>query len=97
MPDTLFKLPFALPFLGANFNVLPILMFISMIWMQKMAPAQGNMQGANKFMMQVFMPVFMLIIFYSLPSGLVLYFLLSNVISIGQQQYTRNHLKAQEA
>ncbi len=97
MPDTLFKLPFALPFLGSNFNVLPILMFVSMIWMQKMAPAQGNMQGANKFMMQVFMPVFMLIIFYSLPSGLVLYFLLSNVISIGQQQYTRNHLKAQEA
>jgi len=97
MPDTLFKLPFALPFLGSNFNVLPILMFVSMIWMQKMTPAQGNVQGANKFMMQVFMPVFMLIIFYSLPSGLVLYFLLSNVISIGQQKYTRNHLKAQEA
>jgi len=96
IPDTLFKLPFGLPFLGENFNVLPILMFASMIWMQKLTPAQGNVQGANKFMMQVFMPVFMLIIFYSMPSGLVLYFLLSNAISIGQQQYTRKHLKAQE-
>jgi len=96
-PDTLFKMPFSMPFLGHNFNVLPVLMFVSMIWMQKSNPSQGNVQGANKFMMQVFMPLFMLVIFYSMPSGLVLYFLLSNVISILQQQYTRNHLKNQEA
>ncbi len=97
MPDTLFRMPFSLPCLGYNFNVLPILMLVSMIWMQKSNPSQASVQGANKFMMQVFMPLFMLVIFYGMPSGLVLYFLLSNVISILQQNYTRNHLKNQEA
>lgn len=93
-PDTLFSLGFDLPFLGSNVNILPILMLLSMLWQMKINSAQSSsLQGVNKFLMQYFMPVFMLILFYKLPSGLTLYFLFSNIFGIFQQMYTNKHLK----
>ena len=97
MPDTIFHLPFSIPFLGTAVNVLPLLMLVTMIWQQKVNSSQSNaMQGANKVMMTVFMPAFMLIIFYNLASGLNLYFVVSNLITIFQQKYANKHLKASE-
>ncbi len=93
-PDTLFTLGFEMPFLGSNVNVLPILMLLSMVWQMKINSAQSSsLQGVNKFLMQYFMPIFMLILFFNLPSGLTLYFLFSNIFGIFQQIYTNHHLK----
>lgn len=93
-PDTLFSLGFELPFLGSNVNILPILMLLSMLWQMKINSAQSSsLQGVNKLLMQYFMPIFMLILFYKLPSGLTLYFLFSNIFGIFQQMYTNSHLK----
>ena len=64
------------------FFVLPILMAVSMIAMQKMTPTTLDPAQA-KIMMA--MPVMMTALFFFVQSGVVLYWLTSNVIGIGQQ------------
>lgn len=79
-PDVLADLPFALPFMGDHLSLLPLLMGASMILQQKMTTVDPR-QKAMVYMM----PVFMTVLFYRLPSGLVLYWFVNNVLSIGQQ------------
>ena len=65
---------------GLPINILPIIMGGTMVWQQKMStvdPEQAKMM--------MFMPIFFTFIFYSFPSGLVLYWLVNNVLSIAQQ------------
>ena len=83
-PDALFTMPFALPFLGADFNVLPILMAVAMYFQTKLPPTTG---GGQMAMMNTLMPVIFLFFFYQMPSGLVLYWLVNNLLSIAQQWY----------
>jgi len=64
--------------------VLPILMGISMFVQQKMTPVMGDPRQAK---MMLFMPVVFTFMFLNLPSGLVLYWTLSNVLQIAQQKY----------
>ncbi|MGH7397699.1 MAG: membrane protein insertase YidC [Candidatus Rokuibacteriota bacterium] len=64
--------------------VLPILMGVSMFVQQKMTPVMGDPRQAK---MMLFMPVIFTFMFFNLPSGLVLYWTLSNVLQIAQQKY----------
>ena len=81
-PDALFSLPFSLPFLGNEFNVLPILMSASM-WLQTKITPTANV-GGQMALMNTLMPVIFLFMFYQMPSGLVLYWLVVNIMSIYQ-------------
>lgn len=81
-PDTLAVLPFSLPFYGDHFNLLPILMAVSMILQSKM-----TMQDPKQKAMVYLMPVFMLFLFNNFPSGLNLYYTLFNVLTIFQQKF----------
>jgi YidC/Oxa1 family membrane protein insertase len=81
-PDALFLLPFSLPFLGNEFNVLPILMGASM-WVQTKITPTANI-GGQMALMNTLMPVIFLFMFYQMPSGLVLYWLVVNIMSIYQ-------------
>ncbi len=83
-PDALTQLPFALPFLGSDLNVLPILMAVAMYFQTKMTPTGGA--GGQMAMMNTMMPLFMVFIFYNMPSGLVLYWLI-NTIMQGYQSW----------
>ncbi len=83
-PDRLFRLPWVLPLLGDGFNVLPILMLVSMVVQQKMTPGSSGSSPEQKQMM-TFMPIIFGFAFYNLPSGLVLYWTLSNVLTIVHQ------------
>jgi YidC/Oxa1 family membrane protein insertase len=69
--------------------VTPILMGISQIWQQRLAPATG-MDPAQQKMMLV-MPVFFTFLFLWYPSGVALYWLVNNIWAIGQQ-YMTNYL-----
>lgn len=82
-PDAIATLPFALPFLGADLNVLPILMAIAMYFQTKFTPSTG---GGQMAMMNTMMPLFMVFIFYNMPSGLVLYWLI-NTLMQGYQSW----------
>ncbi len=79
-PDVLFHMPFPLPFLGSDFCLLPILMGISMFLQQKMTTVDPRQK-----MMIYMMPILFTVMFYRLPSGLVLYWFVNNVLSIAQQ------------
>jgi YidC/Oxa1 family membrane protein insertase len=81
-PDTLAHLPFSLPLYGNQFNLLPILMALTMIFQSKM-----TMKDPKQKAMVYLMPIFMLLIFNQFPSGLNLYYTLFNLWSIIQQKY----------
>jgi len=66
------------------YYITPLLMGATMILSQKMSPSSGD-PVQNKVMMV--MPALFTLMFLSFPSGLVLYWLMSNVLSIGQQYY----------
>lgn len=79
--DTLFNLPFSLPMYGDQFNLLPILMAVSMIFQSKM-----TMKDPKQKAMIYVMPIFLLLMFNSFPSGLNLYYTMFNVLTIVQQK-----------
>lgn len=62
--------------------LLPILMGITQLIVQKMSPSGA--EGAQKKMMYI-MPVIITFFVMSLPSGLTLYWFASNILQIGQQ------------
>lgn len=65
------------------FNLLALLMGATMFIQQKMAPTAGDPRQAK--MMLYLMPTMFTFMFWSFPSGLVLYWLVNNVLQIGQQ------------
>jgi len=83
-PDRLFHFPFQIPFMTPPYGipVLTLLMGASMFVQQKMTPTPGDPAQA-KIMM--FLPIIFTFMFINFPSGLVLYWLVNNIISIGQQ------------
>ncbi len=70
--------------LSASDWVLPLLMVVSMVVMQRMTP-QAGMDPAQQKMMTIMMPLFMGFIFFKLAAGLNLYYTESNLIMIAQQ------------
>jgi YidC/Oxa1 family membrane protein insertase len=64
--------------------ILPLLMGVSMFIQQKMTPVMGDPRQAKVMLM---MPIVFTFMFLNLPSGLVLYWTLSNVLQIAQQHY----------
>jgi YidC/Oxa1 family membrane protein insertase len=81
-PDRL-AVGFSIPYLG-GLPVLTILMGISMFIQQKMSPSPGDPRQEKMMMM---MPIVFTVMFVNFPSGLVLYWLVNNVLSIGQQHF----------
>ncbi|MDR1677981.1 MAG: membrane protein insertase YidC [Deltaproteobacteria bacterium] len=85
-PDRLFDLGVTIPFLDppTGIPVMTILMAGSMIWQQKMTPTMGDPMQAKIMML---MPLFFSIILLNMPAGLVLYWLVNNILSIIQQKF----------
>ena len=68
------------------YYVLPVLFGVSMLIQQKLSTAQGTMDPMQERVMMM-MPVLMTIFFALFPSGLVLYWVVSNSLGILQQWY----------
>ena len=66
--------------------VTPILMGVSQVWQQRLAPAAGMDPVQQK--MTMLMPVFFTFLFLWYPAGVALYWLVNNVWAIGQQYLT---------
>jgi len=64
--------------------ITPIVMGASMFLQQKMTPTTADPAQAKMFM---FMPIIFTVMFLNFPSGLVIYWLVNNLISIAQQVY----------
>jgi YidC/Oxa1 family membrane protein insertase len=64
------------------FYITPIIMGATMFLQQKMTPTAGDPTQAK---IMLFMPIIFTFIFLSFPSGLVLYWMVNNILSIAQQ------------
>jgi YidC/Oxa1 family membrane protein insertase len=97
-PDVLFTFGSKIPFLGSEFHLLPILMGGAMVYQSRLtgSPTGDTVPAAQTKMMNYLMPVIFTIFFYGMPSGLVLYWLVNNVLSIVQQYYVQKELNAEE-
>ncbi len=84
-PENLFDIPGT----GIPFRVLPLVMGVSWFLTQKLTPPNP---GADEFQTKIFqyMPIMFTVMFWGLPSGLILYWTVSNIISIFQQLYINN-------
>ena len=71
--------------LGIPIRPLPILMGGSMILQQYLTPQTGDPQQAQQRQMMMVMSGVFVVMFYQFPAGLVLYWLISNLLGIGQQ------------
>ena len=82
-PDSL-PLPFSLPFLNNGIHVLPLVMVVAMAFQQRMTQVKMDGQDptlqAQQKMMAVMMPIIFGFVFYSMPSGLVLYWLTNTIL-----------------
>jgi YidC/Oxa1 family membrane protein insertase len=76
-------------------KLLPILMAVSMLVLQLITPAPSA-DPLQKKMMAVIMPVMMLYILWSAPAGLLVYWLVGNLVGFGQQMLINRLLKSED-
>ena len=85
-PDKAWVFKNSIPFLGNQLNILPILMAIGMFVQQKISMAKAIGEAAQQQkMMSIIMPIMFGVIFYQMPSGLVLYWFVNSLFMLGYQ------------
>ncbi len=82
-----------IPFLPWGLNILPIFMAVTQAWQTHLMPSSDPMQQK---MMVFFMPVLMLVLFYNMPSALILYWTANQVIMIVQQLFQKYRISLEK-
>lgn len=74
------------------YYVLPLVMGATMFWQQKVNGSTAASSGQQKFLLW-FMPVFLTFISFQFPSGLLLYWIVTNILSVFQQKLAYRSLR----
>lgn len=100
--DSIYELPFHIPFYGSHVSLFPILASIAIFFYMRMttgdqqmsAPTQEGMPDMSKIMkiMIYISPLMMLFFFNNYASGLSLYYFVSNLITIGIMLVIKNYI-----
>ena len=100
--DSIYQLPFHIPFYGSHVSLFPILASVAIFFYMKMTtgdqamstPPQEGMPDMGKIMkiMIYISPVMMLFFFNNYASGLSLYYFISNLITIGIMLVIKNYI-----
>ena len=101
--DTIFTLPFEIPWYGSHVSLFPILASVAIFFYMKMnqsqqmnmqAPTQEGMPDMGKLMkyMIYFSPIMMLFFFNNYASGLSLYYFVSNLLTITIMLVIKNYV-----
>jgi YidC/Oxa1 family membrane protein insertase len=91
-PDMLFRWSTFMPefivnHMGPYFNLLPILTVILFLWQQKMfMPPPADENAAMQQKMMQYMMIFMGYMFFTVPSGLCIYFIASSLWGIAERK-----------
>lgn len=99
-PDVIIQLPFSIPLLGDYIAGFVLLMALSM--MVQMKISGGGAGAASNPQMKIFqylLPIILFVFFNQFASGLSLYYLIFNTLSIGQQMLVNkqvDHVKMME-
>lgn len=105
--DVIAHLPFNIPFYGDHVSLFPILASVAIFFSMKLTtgnnmansqPTQEGMPDMGKMMkyMMYLSPIFMLFFFNNYPSGLSLYYFISNTITIGIILVIKNYIIDEE-
>ncbi len=95
--DTIFNLPFNIPFYGDHVSLFPILASIAIFFYMMMTTGQSMQMQQQpgmpnmKFIMYL-SPIFMLVFFNNYASGLSLYYFVSNLITIFIMLAIKNYI-----
>ncbi|MDI6401249.1 membrane protein insertase YidC [Balneolaceae bacterium ANBcel3] len=84
-PDIIIDLPFTIPLMGSHIAGFVLLMTATMVIQLKVSGQGNTASNPAMKMMQYVLPVMLLVIFNRLSSGLSLYYLVYNALSIAQQ------------
>jgi len=90
-PDDLFRMPFRLPFFGAEFNLLPFLMTglsFTASMLHKPLALDAELRGKQVRNM-LLLAVAFFVLFYTFPAGMVLYWTTNNLISVIKSLWAR--------
>ncbi len=99
VPDTVATIKTALPLLGyrlgnqgfTDINILPFIMTGTTLLQSKLT--SGGQTAQQGKMMTYLFPIVFFFIFWNMPSGLVLYWTVQNILTIGQQYYIDYRIK----
>jgi len=83
-PDTLFMIPGT----GFPFNLLPLIMGVTMLWQARLTPPSPGMDPTQAKMMR-YMPLMFMVFLYNFSAGLTLYWTVQNLLTIAQTKLTR--------
>jgi YidC/Oxa1 family membrane protein insertase len=83
-PDTLFIIP------GTHFpfNLLPLIMGVTMLFQARLTPASPSMDPVQQKMMR-YMPLMFMVFLYNYSAGLTLYWTVQNLLTIVQTKLTK--------
>jgi YidC/Oxa1 family membrane protein insertase len=94
-PDTLAIIsgmgwvPFiGVPGVGLPFNLLPLVMGVTMLWQARLTPPSPGMDPMQAKIMR-YMPLMFMVFLYNFSAGLTLYWTVQNLLTIAQTKLTR--------
>ena len=89
-PDHLLKLPFNIPIVDwSYFNLLPIIYLLMQLLHMHMMPKSSDPTQQQQQKMMKYMPIIFVFIFYSMPSGLVLYFVTQSFLTVVEHYFIK--------
>jgi YidC/Oxa1 family membrane protein insertase len=90
-PDAVARLPLPVLFLGDRLNVLPFLMTGLSVWASWLHQHEALSAAQQRQQVQKLslMAVAFFVLFYTFPSGMVLYWTTNNLISVARNLYNR--------
>ncbi|CAN5505816.1 membrane protein insertase YidC [soil metagenome] len=94
-PDPILHLPFEIPIYGDFVAGFSLIMALAMVVQMKVSMPSGGAGGAQMKVFMYLMPIILLVVFNKLASGLSLYYLAYNVLTVFQQQSINRSLKKQ--
>lgn len=87
-PESIFNFaPLSLPFIGSDLRLLPILMVGTQILTTKVTQSNAAQSNGQMKFMTYGLPVIFFFILYNMPSGLLVYWTISNLLTLLQQMY----------
>ncbi len=97
-PDVLFSWQTAIPFIGNEFHLLPVLVGLSMLAQTQITarskdPSEMSEQERQMLGVGNIMAFFFAFMFYNAPSGLCLYWICSTFLGLGQQRVNQMQVK----
>jgi len=96
--DSIFSFaPASIPVIGSDIRLLPILMILTQLLSSKMMQTPDSANNAQMKMMTYMMPLMFLFILYDAPSGLLLYWTMTNVLTVIQQYFVNKFMKKKKS